>query len=66
MVTQNEGCHGRHDPPRHRQHVQGPAGDLVRDTDGYGPPDRRHPRIMTAMGSGSEAALRASYAARVL
>ncbi|MEW1627329.1 FAD-dependent oxidoreductase [Streptomyces sp. NPDC089173] len=55
-----------------------PAGDLVRDADGYCPPDRQHPRIivagdlrsaryqriMTAMGSGSEAALRAYYAAR--
>ncbi|MFJ9636757.1 FAD-dependent oxidoreductase [Streptomyces sp. NPDC101178] len=57
-----------------------PAGDLVRDADGYSPPDRQHPRIivagdlrsaryqriMTALGSGSEAALRAYYAAREL
>ncbi|MEU0356907.1 FAD-dependent oxidoreductase [Streptomyces cyaneofuscatus] len=57
-----------------------PAGDLVRDIDGYCPPDRQHPRvivagdlrsarfqrIMTAMGSGSEAALRAYYATRDL
>lgn len=56
------------------------TGDLVRDTDGYCPPAGQHPRItvagdlrsarfqriMTAMGSGSEAALRAYYAAREL
>ncbi|MFF3995115.1 FAD-dependent oxidoreductase [Streptomyces cyaneofuscatus] len=57
-----------------------PAGDLVRNTDGYCPPVDQHPRvivagdlrsarfqrIMTAMGSGSEAALHAYYAARDL
>ncbi|MFC9188405.1 FAD-dependent oxidoreductase [Streptomyces cyaneofuscatus] len=57
-----------------------PTGDLVRGTDGYCPPTGQHPRIMvagdlrsprfqrimTAMGSGSEAALRAYYAAREL
>ncbi|SEP56485.1 FAD-dependent oxidoreductase [Streptomyces radiopugnans] len=55
-----------------------PAGDLVRDAAGYCPPERQHPRvlvagdvrsarfqrIMTAMGSGAEAALRAYYAGR--
>ncbi|GAA2393130.1 FAD-dependent oxidoreductase [Streptomyces glaucosporus] len=53
-------------------------GDLVPDSTGYCPPDRQHPRvhvagdlrsaraqrIMTAMGSGGEAALRAYYALR--
>ncbi|MER5551343.1 FAD-dependent oxidoreductase [Streptomyces sp. NPDC002793] len=57
-----------------------PPGDLVRGADGYCPPADQHPRvivagdlrsarfqrIMTAMGSGSEAALRAYYAARDL
>ncbi|MGW2841410.1 FAD-dependent oxidoreductase [Streptomyces sp. NPDC001493] len=57
-----------------------PPGDLVRDADGYCPPAAQHPRIvvagdlrsarfqrvMTAMGSGGEAALRAYYAAREL
>ncbi|MCZ0983069.1 FAD-dependent oxidoreductase [Streptomyces diastatochromogenes] len=57
-----------------------PPGDLTRDADGYCPPADQHPRvivagdlrsaryqrIMTAMGSGSEAALRAYYAAREL
>ncbi|OKI48725.1 pyridine nucleotide-disulfide oxidoreductase [Streptomyces sp. TSRI0281] len=57
-----------------------PPGDLVRGADGYCPPTGQHPRlivagdlrsarfqrIMTAMGSGSEAALRAYYAARGL
>lgn len=57
-----------------------PAGDLVREADGYCPPGAQHPRItvagdlrsarfqrvMTAMGSGGEAALRAYYAAREL
>lgn len=57
-----------------------PPGDLVRDAAGYCPPSRQHPRvivaddlrsgrfqrIMTAMGSGSEAALRAYYALREL
>jgi len=57
-----------------------PPGDLVRGTDGYCPPADQHPRvivagdlrsarfqrIMTALGSGSEAALRAYYAAREL
>ncbi|MFJ8848188.1 FAD-dependent oxidoreductase [Streptomyces cyaneofuscatus] len=57
-----------------------PAGDLVRDADGYCQPTRQHPRIivagdlrsaryqriMTAMGSGSEAALHAYYATRDL
>ncbi|GAA2445431.1 FAD-dependent oxidoreductase [Streptomyces macrosporus] len=51
-------------------------GDLVPDSTGWCPPDRQHPRIhvagdlrsaraqriMTAMGSGGEAALRAYYA----
>ncbi|MFI0711235.1 FAD-dependent oxidoreductase [Streptomyces inhibens] len=55
-----------------------PPGDLVRDAAGYCPPSDQHPRIiiagdlrssqfqriMTAMGSGSEAALRAYYATR--
>lgn len=55
-----------------------PPGDLVRDTAGYCPPSHQHPRvliagdlrsaryqrIMTAMGSGGEAALHAYYAAR--
>ncbi|MEU8627380.1 FAD-dependent oxidoreductase [Streptomyces sp. NPDC048669] len=55
-----------------------PSGDLVRSADGYCPPAGQHPRIivagdlrsarfqriMTALGSGSEAALRAYYAAR--
>jgi thioredoxin reductase (NADPH)/alkyl hydroperoxide reductase subunit F len=53
-----------------------PAGDLVTDDLGYCPPERQHPRvlvagdirstryqrIMTAYGSGAEAALRAYYA----
>ncbi|MFH0243204.1 FAD-dependent oxidoreductase [Streptomyces sp. HK10] len=53
-----------------------PPGDVVRGADGYCPPTDQHPRvivagdlrsarfqrIMTAMGSGSEAALRAYYA----
>ncbi|MEW1905446.1 FAD-dependent oxidoreductase [Streptomyces sp. NPDC086147] len=57
-----------------------PPGDLVRGADGYCPPAGQHPRvivagdlrsarfqrIMTAMGSGGEAALRAYYAAREL
>ncbi|MFF3091992.1 hypothetical protein [Streptomyces cyaneofuscatus] len=57
-----------------------PACDLALNTDGHCPPAGRHPRIivagdlssvrfqriMTAMGSGSEAALRAYYAAREL
>ncbi|MFG2841199.1 FAD-dependent oxidoreductase [Streptomyces zaomyceticus] len=57
-----------------------PPGDLVRGADGYCPPGEQHPRvivagdlraarfqrIMTALGSGSEAALRAYYAARDL
>jgi thioredoxin reductase len=57
-----------------------PNGDLARGTDGYCPPTDQHPRIivagdlrsarfqriMTAMGSGSEAALHAYYAARDL
>ncbi|WEV24082.1 FAD-dependent oxidoreductase [Streptomyces sp. 71268] len=57
-----------------------PLGDLVRDASGYCPPDAQHPRvsiagdlrsaryqrIATAIGSGSEAALRAYYAARDL
>ncbi|MFG3346032.1 pyridine nucleotide-disulfide oxidoreductase [Streptomyces sp. NPDC048018] len=57
-----------------------PAGDLVRGADGYCPPGAQHPRvivagdlrsarfqrIMTALGSGSEAALQAYYAARDL
>ncbi|MER7518320.1 FAD-dependent oxidoreductase [Streptomyces sp. NPDC126499] len=55
-----------------------PAGDLVRAADGYCPPGDQHARvlvagdlrsaryqrIMTAMGSGGEAALHAYYAAR--
>lgn len=57
-----------------------PAGDLTRGTDGYCRPADQHPRvtvagdlrsarfqrIMTALGSGSEAALRAYYLARGL
>ncbi|MFD5500295.1 FAD-dependent oxidoreductase [Streptomyces sp. NPDC127061] len=57
-----------------------PSGDLSRDADGYCPPTGQHPRIlvagdlrsarfqriMTALGSGSEAALHAYYAAREL
>lgn len=57
-----------------------PPGDLTRGTDGYCPPTDQHPRvivagdlrsarfqrIMTALGSGSEAALHAYYAAREL
>ncbi|KMS74083.1 pyridine nucleotide-disulfide oxidoreductase [Streptomyces viridochromogenes] len=57
-----------------------PNGDLVRDTAGYCPTSHQHPRviiagdlrsarfqrIMTAMGSGSEAALHAYYATRDL
>ncbi|MBH0243533.1 NAD(P)/FAD-dependent oxidoreductase [Streptomyces cavourensis] len=57
-----------------------PSGDLTRGLDGYCPPTDQHPRlivagdlrsarfqrIMTAMGSGSEAALHAYYAAREL
>ncbi|TRV80393.1 pyridine nucleotide-disulfide oxidoreductase [Streptomyces sp. 130] len=57
-----------------------PPGDLIRGTDGYCPPTAQHPRlivagdlrsarfqrIMTALGSGSEAALQAYYAARDL
>ncbi|MFF3604248.1 FAD-dependent oxidoreductase [Streptomyces sp. NPDC002463] len=57
-----------------------PSGDLVRGVDGYCPPTDQHPRvivagdlrsarfqrIMTALGSGSEAALHAYYAAREL
>ncbi|BFO22379.1 hypothetical protein SHKM778_87670 [Streptomyces sp. KM77-8] len=55
-----------------------PAGDLTRGADGYCPPTGQHPRlivagdlrsarfqrVMTALGSGSEAALHAYYAAR--
>ncbi|MCI0385911.1 aminotransferase class IV [Streptomyces sp. CNQ085] len=55
-----------------------PPGDLVRGADGYCPPAEQHPRvivagdlcsarfqrIMTALGSGGEAALRAYYATR--
>jgi thioredoxin reductase (NADPH)/alkyl hydroperoxide reductase subunit F len=55
-----------------------PPGDLVPDPSGYCPPDRQHPRIITAgdlrsarfqrimaaTGSGSEAALRAYYGLR--
>ncbi|WP_236241589.1 FAD-dependent oxidoreductase [Streptomyces sp. CC228A] len=55
-----------------------PPGDLTRGADGYCPPTDQHPRvivagdlrsarfqrIMTALGSGSEAALHAYYAAR--
>ncbi|MER7707977.1 FAD-dependent oxidoreductase [Kitasatospora sp. NPDC097605] len=54
-------------------------GDLTRTPDGYCPPDRQHPRIltagdlrspraqriMTATGSGAEAALHAYYALRL-
>ncbi|MFI1715930.1 FAD-dependent oxidoreductase [Streptomyces litmocidini] len=57
-----------------------PSGDLTRGLDGYCPPTDQHPRvivagdlrsarfqrIMTALGSGSEAALHAYYAAREL
>ncbi|MEU8914757.1 NAD(P)/FAD-dependent oxidoreductase [Streptomyces nigrescens] len=57
-----------------------PSGDIVRGTDGYSPPAAQHPRvivagdlrsarfqrIMTALGSGSEAALHAYYAAKEL
>ncbi|MFC8954528.1 FAD-dependent oxidoreductase [Streptomyces sp. NPDC057101] len=57
-----------------------PIGDLTRGADGYCPPTDQHPRvivagdirsarfqrIMTALGSGSEAALHAYYAAREL
>ncbi|MFD3653448.1 FAD-dependent oxidoreductase [Streptomyces sp. NPDC058620] len=57
-----------------------PPGDLVRGADGYCPPTDQHSRvivagdlrsarfqrIMTALGSGSEAALHAYYAARDL
>ncbi|MFE7619653.1 FAD-dependent oxidoreductase [Streptomyces sp. NPDC057496] len=57
-----------------------PPGDLVRDPAGYCPPAAQHPRlivagdlrsaryqrIQTALGSGSEAALRAYYMARDL
>ncbi|GGZ17087.1 NAD(P)/FAD-dependent oxidoreductase [Streptomyces nitrosporeus] len=57
-----------------------PPGDLTRGPDGYCPPTGQHPRvivagdlrsarfqrIMTALGSGSEAALHAYYAARDL
>jgi thioredoxin reductase (NADPH)/alkyl hydroperoxide reductase subunit F len=57
-----------------------PSGDLTRGADGYCPPTGQHPRvivagdlrsarfqrIMTALGSGSEAALHAYYAARDL
>ncbi|MFI5726957.1 FAD-dependent oxidoreductase [Streptomyces cyaneofuscatus] len=57
-----------------------PPGDLTRGADGYCPPPDQHPRvivagdlrsarfqrIMTALGSGSEAALHAYYAAREL
>ncbi|MFB7211723.1 FAD-dependent oxidoreductase [Streptomyces sp. NPDC056255] len=57
-----------------------PSGDLVRGADGYCPPTDQHPRvivagdlrsarfqrIMTALGSGSEAALHAYYAVREL
>ncbi|MFB8088428.1 FAD-dependent oxidoreductase [Streptomyces sp. NPDC055992] len=56
-----------------------PAGDLVRGADGYCAPAHQHPRvlvagdlrsaryqrIMTALGSGSEAALHAYYADRL-
>lgn len=55
-----------------------PSGDLTRGPEGYCPPTEQHPRvlvagdlrstrfqrIMTALGSGSEAALHAYYAAR--
>ncbi|QIY53528.1 NAD(P)/FAD-dependent oxidoreductase [Streptomyces sp. RPA4-5] len=57
-----------------------PSGDVVRDTAGYCLPSAQHPRviiagdlrsarfqrIMTALGSGSEAALHAYYAAKEL
>ncbi|MFD6626340.1 FAD-dependent oxidoreductase [Streptomyces diastaticus] len=57
-----------------------PSGDLARGTDGYCPPTDQHPRvvvagdlrsarfqrIMTALGSGSEAALHVYYATREL
>lgn len=57
-----------------------PSGDVTRAPDGYCPPTDQHPRvlvagdlrsarfqrIMTALGSGSEAALHAYYAAREL
>ncbi|MGW2388302.1 NAD(P)/FAD-dependent oxidoreductase [Streptomyces lydicamycinicus] len=57
-----------------------PAGDIVRDTTGYCLPSAQHPhiivagdlrsarfqRIMTALGSGSEAALHTYYVAREL
>ncbi|MEL5959226.1 FAD-dependent oxidoreductase [Streptomyces sp. CLV115] len=57
-----------------------PSGDLVRGADGYCPPTDQHPRvivagdlrsarfqrIMTALGSGSEAALHTYYATRDL
>lgn len=57
-----------------------PPGDLIRGPDGYCPPTDQYPRvivagdlrsarfqrIMTALGSGSEAALRAYYASRDL
>ncbi|MGV9691285.1 NAD(P)/FAD-dependent oxidoreductase [Streptomyces sp. NPDC003444] len=57
-----------------------PPGDLTRGADGYCPPTDQHPRvivagdlrsarfqrIMTALGSGSEAALHAYYAVREL
>lgn len=57
-----------------------PSGDLTRGADGYCPPTDQHPRvivagdlrsarfqrIMTALGSGSEAALHAYYAVRDL
>ncbi|WP_175412740.1 FAD-dependent oxidoreductase [Streptomyces sp. TRM64462] len=57
-----------------------PPGDLVRDATGYCRPDAQHPRVivagdlrsaryqrvMTALGSGSEAALHAYYATRDL
>ncbi|MYV52345.1 FAD-dependent oxidoreductase [Streptomyces sp. SID3212] len=55
-----------------------PPGALIRDTSGYCPPDRQHPRVITAgdlrsarfqrimaaTGSGSQAALRAYYGLR--
>lgn len=57
-----------------------PSGDLVLNSDGYCPPAEQHPRvivagdlrsarfqrIMTALGSGSEAALHAYYTTREL
>ncbi|SFX72812.1 thioredoxin reductase (NADPH)/alkyl hydroperoxide reductase subunit F [Streptomyces atratus] len=57
-----------------------PSGDLIRGVDGYCPPTDQHPRVIvagdlrsarfqritTALGSGSEAALHAYYAAREL